>query len=593
MSRFAGVRAVNAGDRATGGGAARPAWRGLPELAPARPAWRARTVGFGISPRGRFAKPPVHAYNFRRFVPNDSGRRGRARAGHQEMETTGNKIKRIDELATTLATLRAAGKKIVHCHGVFDLLHIGHIKHLEAARKLGDTLVVTLTPDRFVNKGPHRPAFPERLRAEALASLACVDYVAINEWPTAVETIQKLRPDFYVKGVVREAGKRDHTDAIQREEEAVKAAGGQLVLTDEETFSASTLINRFMDVFPAETKTFLEQFRARHTPEEVTGYLQAMRRLKVLVVGETIIDEYQFCTVMGKSGKEPVLAALLNRSERYAGGVLAIANHVANFCDGVGLLSCLGAANAGDDFIQSKLHPNVATHFVRVPDAPTIIKRRFLEEYLAAKLFEVYEMKADAAPPAVEAQFCRELERLAPQYDVVLVADYGHGVMSERAVELACAKSRFLAVNTQVNAGNRGFNTISKYPRADFVSLGEPEVRLDARKVSGDLKPVAEAIAKRLAARRFLVTRGSSGCLIYDREQGFHHVPAFAIRVVDRVGAGDAVLAITSPCAAVGVPPQVLGFIANVVGAEACTIMGHRSSIEPTSLFRHITSLMK
>jgi rfaE bifunctional protein nucleotidyltransferase chain/domain len=509
------------------------------------------------------------------------------------METAADKIKQIDDLAKTLAALRAEGKKIVHCHGVFDLLHIGHIKHLEAARKLGDALVVTLTPDRYVNKGPHRPAFPERLRAEALASLGCVDFVAINEWPTAVETIERLRPSFYVKGLVRESGKRDHTDAIDREANAVKAAGGELVLTDEETFSASTLINQFMDVFTAETKTFLEQFRAKHTPEEVTGYLQAIRKLKVLIVGETIIDEYQFCSVMGKSGKEPVLAALHNRTERYAGGVLAIANHISNFCDQVGLLSCTGEINSCEEFISSTLNPNVATRFIPVPGAPTIIKRRFLEEYLAAKLFEVYEMKTDGALAAVEEKFCRELERLVPQYDVVLIADYGHGVMSERAVELVCEKSKFLAVNTQVNAGNRGFNTISKYPRADFVSLGEPEVRLDARKVSGDLRPVAEQIARRISSRNFLVTRGATGCVIYNRDEGYFHVPAFAIRVVDRVGAGDAVLSLTSPCAAVGVPPQVLGFIANVVGAEACMIMGHRSFIEPTSLFRHITSLMK
>src|SRR5438046_10346351 len=146
------------------------------------------------------------------------------------METS-SKIKPVDDVAQAVNTARAGGKKVVHCHGVFDLLHIGHIKHLEAARKIGDALVVTLTPDRFVNKGPHRPAFPERLRAEALASLACVDFVAINEWPTAVETIVRLRPDFYVKGVVREAGKRDHSDAIQQEEDAVKSGGGQLILT--------------------------------------------------------------------------------------------------------------------------------------------------------------------------------------------------------------------------------------------------------------------------------------------------------------------------------------------------------------------------
>src|SRR5438046_8905961 len=137
------------------------------------------------------------------------------------MATTRNKVRRLEDLSQTLATVRERGKKVVQCHGVFDLLHIGHIRHLEAARKLGDLLVVTITPDRFVNKGPHRPAFPERLRAEALASLACVSFVGINEWPTAVETIQRLRPNFFVKGVVREAGKRDHTNAIQLEEDAV------------------------------------------------------------------------------------------------------------------------------------------------------------------------------------------------------------------------------------------------------------------------------------------------------------------------------------------------------------------------------------
>ena len=509
------------------------------------------------------------------------------------METTGNKIKRLEELAKTLAMLRGQGKKVVHCHGVFDLLHIGHIKHLEAAKKLGDILVVTITPDRFVNKGPHRPAFPERLRAEALASLACVDYVGINEWPTAVETIKLLRADFYVKGVVRESGKRDHTDAIQKEEDAIKSVGGQLVLTDEETFSASTLINRFMDVFTPATRVFLEQFRAKHTPEEIVDYLQTIRKLKVLVIGETIIDEYQFCSVMGKSGKEPVLAALHQHTEQYAGGVLAIANHVSNFCDEVGLLSAVGEINSREEFIQSNLNRNVAAHFVRVPEAPTILKRRFLEGFLSTKLFEVYEMRNASLPPETEQQFCARLEQLAPQYDVVIAADYGHGLLTERAVEMVCQKAKFLAVNTQANAGNRGFNTISKYPRADFISLGEPEVRLDARKMDMDLKELTKDLARRAATQNLVVTCGSSGCYVHSRDQGLVHVPAFSIRVVDRVGAGDAVLSIASPCAALNLPAEVLGFIANVVGAEACTIMGHRSFIEPASLFRHITSLMK
>ncbi|MBM3831579.1 MAG: cytidyltransferase, partial [Verrucomicrobia bacterium] len=218
---------------------------------------------------------------------------------------------------------------------------------------------------------------------------------------------------------------------------------------------------------------------------------------------------------------------------------------------------------------------------------------RFLEEHLSAKLFEVYEMRNEQLTPALEEQFLKKLDELLPQFDVVVVADYGHGLLTERAVHLICARAKFLAVNVQVNAGNRGFNLISKYPHADFVSLGEPEVRLDARKLNDDLAVIIRATAARIGTQFFLVTRGGSGCYCCDQQQNIVEVPAFAIRVVDRVGAGDAVFALTAPCAALGIPAESLGFIANVVGAEACMIMGHRSFVDPTSLFRHITSLMK
>ncbi len=223
-----------------------------------------------------------------------------------------NKILTVDELAGILGEARAQGKKIAHCHGVYDLLHIGHINHLQAARRFGDVLVVTVTPDKYVNKGPHRPAFGQQLRAKALAALDCVDYVAVNEWPTAVETIDLLHPDFYVKGRVSGTGKRDHSDAIVREEQAVQAVGGQLMLTDEETFSSSSLINRYMDVLGPEVKTFLSDFTKRHTPEQIIGILQSIRKLKVLAIGETILDEYHFCSVMGKANEDPILAARYN-----------------------------------------------------------------------------------------------------------------------------------------------------------------------------------------------------------------------------------------------------------------------------------------
>ena len=110
------------------------------------------------------------------------------------------KIININEVEKLANFLKKKKKKIVHCHGVFDLLHIGHIKYFEEAKSSGDILIVTITPDKYVNKGPHRPAFSETLRAEAIASLDCVDFVAINQWPTAIETIKTLNVDIYAKG---------------------------------------------------------------------------------------------------------------------------------------------------------------------------------------------------------------------------------------------------------------------------------------------------------------------------------------------------------------------------------------------------------
>ncbi len=499
----------------------------------------------------------------------------------------------VQELARRVAALRTGGKRVVHCHGVFDLLHVGHIKHLQAAADMGDALVVTLTPDRFVNKGPHRPAFPEYLRAEALAALHCVDHVAINDWPTAVETIRLLKPDLYVKGVTQQKGQRDHSDAIRREERAIRAVGGRLLLTEEPTFSASALINRYLDVFTPDARAFLDRFRTHYADADVVDVFRRIRPLRVLVLGETIIDEYQFCEVMGKTSKEPVLAARHKRTEQYAGGILAIANHVAGFCDHVSVLSVLGSNDPYEGFVRKGLRENVTAHFAVNPDAGSIVKRRFLEDHLAAKLFEIYEMQPGNLPPKVEAAVCAKLRVLLPKSDVVIVADYGHGLMTPKVIDLVCRQARFLALNTQTNAGNRGFNPLSRYRRADYVAIGEPEVRLECRNLHGDLDTITKQVARAMRTRQFLVTTGAAGCRCFDHKLGMIKTPAFAVRVVDRVGAGDAVLALTSPCVAMGVPPGLIGFIANVVGAEACSIMGNKSSVEPVNLFRHISSLLK
>jgi bifunctional ADP-heptose synthase (sugar kinase/adenylyltransferase) len=227
-----------------------------------------------------------------------------------------------------------------------------------------------------------------------------------------------------------------------------------------------------------------------------------------------------------------------------------------------------------------------------VPGAPTIVKRRMVEVYPFQKLFEVYVMDDEVGEEVSDA-VCARLEAVIGDYDAVIVTDYGHGMLSAGVIELLCSRSRFLAVNTQTNAANQGFNTISKYSRADYVCLSEREIRLEARSHRKDLRRIIPEVAEMLSCPRMLVTQGPQGCLCYEKGKELHRVPPFTNRIVDRVGAGDALFAVTSLCAARQAPVEIIGFLGNAVGAQAVEVVGNREVVSRAALWRQIESLVK
>ncbi len=154
------------------------------------------------------------------------------------------KIINMERLAGKLEKEKSKGKRIVLCHGCFDLMHVGHIKYFQAAKEMGDVLVVTVTPDVYVDKGPGRPVFTETLRAESIAALECVNYVAINKWPTAEETLRLLRPQIYVKGQEFEK-LEDKTGKIQKEYDIVRERGAEIRFTHEVVFSSTKLLKGY------------------------------------------------------------------------------------------------------------------------------------------------------------------------------------------------------------------------------------------------------------------------------------------------------------------------------------------------------------
>ena len=246
------------------------------------------------------------------------------------------KIKNLEELNHIIADLKSTGKKIVHCHGVFDLLHIGHIKHFKSAKKFGDVLIVSVTPDKFVSKGFKRPHFNSQQRIEGLASIEVIDFVILNNASNASDIIKKIKPDFYCKGRDYKNFKDDITGQIKKELIAVKKNGGKVFYTEDELFSSSKIINSSGFNLSKEQKRFLDKMKLNknlNSNLKISNTINSLSDLKVLVIGETIIDEYQFCEALGKSGKEPVLTMKPINTERYLGGSLAICNHLSSFCN--------------------------------------------------------------------------------------------------------------------------------------------------------------------------------------------------------------------------------------------------------------------
>ncbi len=337
--------------------------------------------------------------------------------------------------------------------------------------------------------------------------------------------------------------------------------------------------------------SYLMRFKKRYSKEYLFDVLEAMKDTRVLVVGEAILDEYTFGRSIGKSAKEPIVALKEIKKELYAGGSIAIANHLASFCKEVTLFAMLGEENSQEAFVRRSLPKNVKPVFFYKKSAPTIMKKRFMEEVPLQKLLEFYVM-SDKSPSASEsAEVVRTLRKLFKSHDLVICGDFGHGMLDRASRKELMQRSPFLALTAQANAGNMGFHTLSVFPKADYVCADERELRLEARERNHDLISVMRNVATKLRYKNFIVTGGPMGCYLYNRGK-ITNAPTMRSSFTDRMGAGDAFLALTAPLVHNRVPLDVVGFIGNAVGALAIGIVGNKRPIKKAELKDFISELL-
>lgn len=498
-----------------------------------------------------------------------------------------DKIVTLEGLLAQRARWRAGAVRVVHCHGCFDIVHPGHIRHLRQARSLGGALVVTITGDAGYTKRGGTPLIPEALRAENLAELDCVDRVCVVEAPTAEDLLRRLAPDVYVKGREYETNNDPRFAAERR---AVEAGGGRVVFTSGDVvFSSTALIaalEQRVDPFHARLGQLLG--RSELQGPTLHRVLAGARGKRVLVIGETILDEYVLCDQPEVASESPVLTLRPLETRGYDGGAAIIARHVAALGGRPVLLTGLGEDEPARALARRLEAEGVAVESVPV-ERPLAVKRRFLvgtQKVMKLNALETVELSAQGRDELV-----RRASALADECDGCIIADFGNGLLGGPVVERLCRGVRDrVGVLTGDVSGRRG--GLTQFREADLLTPSEREAREALRKFDESIPAVAWSLLEATRSRAALLTLGGDGLIAFDRLEepvggadSFasrvrgEHVPALCAHAVDPLGCGDALLAAATMalCAGAGLLPAAL------LGALAAAAQAQRLGNVPVS----------
>ena len=485
-------------------------------------------------------------------------------------------------------------KKIVLCHGVFDVLHIGHIKHFEDAKKNGDILVVSVTTDKFVNKGFDRPYFNQKLRMEMIASMSCVDYVVLSNYSTAVEVINFVRPNIYFKGSDYRNMKKDLSKNIFKEKSAIKKIKGKMIFSDNIVFSSSKLINKFSDNINIEQKKYIKNVKKIFEETIFEKKLDIIKKYKVLVVGETIIDEYIFSDILGKSGKESYLATCENYREKYLGGAAAVANNSSSFSDNVTFLSLGESQSSYNKFIKNNLNVKIKPLFIESKNRKTIVKSRYIDKINGTKLFGAYQINDDELNKNETEKIEKKIKLFKQKFDVAIIVDYGHGFLNNKLVNLIRSKSNFLAINAQVNSSNFGFHSLRKYNKGDLLIINANELRHETRDRNGDIFNLTKKFTKSNNFKKIIVTMGKDGAIdsVKNRKK-LIKCPAFTSTVVDKIGAGDTMLSIISLFEKSKISSYISLMLGCLAGAFSVQTIGNKRYLDKVKILKNFYTYLK
>jgi len=310
--------------------------------------------------------------------------------------------------------------------------------------------------------------------------------------------------------------------------------------------------------------------------------LKTLANSKVLILGEAIIDEYIYCDALGRVTKDPLIAFEKRTKHTHFGGVLAVAKHFSGL--GINANVITKWADTDQDFIMSEVDSNKKINIYNLRSNKSIKKTRYVDRSSNARVFESYELPNEEDYLTTPQEIKKLVDAKKIEFDHLVVMDYGHNFFNHEIAKKYLDFDVPVTVNTQSNAGNRGFNPISNYVNADIVFLNGSEVQVEMRNKIAKLEKIVTDLGKKLNCKELYVTNGSAGIITWSKAKGIIVSPTFAPNIIDRTGAGDALLATVSSLRMSDIPIEIATFFGNIAGSLLVGVMGNERAITLTDL---------
>ena len=466
----------------------------------------------------------------------------------------------------------------VLCYGYFNIIHPGHIRYLEYAKLLGGKLIVLVQGDGDTTHSDNPQNFSAHERALGLASLLVVDYVIILDSGELSNAIQLLRPNSLVLG---KEFQKDRHGLVEDSLNELKKTGGKVVYHAGKTNYATT---NFLDEWPGDIQS--ERWRqfhqaCRRQKLDQVQILEALERFKqcqLLVLGDTIVDQYVACDALGLSTEAPVMVVREHKTREYLGGGAIVAAHARSLGAQCHYLSVVGN-DANSKFVQKKLQLyNVSQTLIHDSSRPTTFKIRYMVEN--QKLFRVSRLNEHSLSADVESQVIKRLKELAPKLDGILVSDFVYGVITEDILfVLQQLKKQYgLKLFGDLQCSSQVGN-IAKFKNFDLLTPTEKEARIALGNRDDGVEWVANHLMRQSKTNHLIIKLGSDGFIVYTKEKkGFvnrQHFPALCTNPIDVTGAGDSLLACTATSLSAGNTMMVSAALGACIASIAVQRVGN------------------